>query len=171
MNDPAYGPDAQEALASVQGPHAMTQLTQMQLARLVRLHVGRELYDESATAAPHGVAVYSLSDPGDLRVLRYIGQSSAPRRRFFQHLNAARLWLQDERPWWIKDPKLRPLYSWVRTLYRERARLPTMVIWEWAETVTLARIAERNRIFDMLSQGLPLLNVEAERRAPQLQLF
>lgn len=161
MNDPA----------SVQATHVMVQLSQMQLARLIRLHVSRELYDESATLAPHGVAVYSLSDPGDLRVLRYIGQSSAPRRRFFQHLNAARLWLQDERPWWIKDPKLRPLYSWVRTLYRERARLPAMVIWEWAETVTLARIAERNRIFDMLSQGLPLLNVEAERRAPQLQLL
>jgi len=169
--DPACVPDAQEALADARVAHVMPQLTQAQLARLIRRHVGRELYDESATLAPHGVAVYSLSDPGDLRVLRYIGQSSAPRRRFFQHLNASRLWLPDERAWWIKDPKLRPLYGWIRTLYRERAHLPTMVIWEWVETVTLARIAERNRIFDTLSQGLPLLNVEAERRAPQLQLL
>lgn len=146
-------------------------LTKAQLARLIRLHIGRELYDESAAPAAHGIAVYSLSDPGDLRVLRYIGQTSAPRRRFCQHLNAARLWLPDERPWWIKDPKLRPLYSWIRTLYGERDRLPTMVIWEWAESAAVARIAERNRICETLSQGLPLLNVEAERRAPQLQLL
>ncbi len=171
MSDPAASANAQEALASVEPAHAIAQLTRLQLARLVRLHVGRELYDESATLSPQGVAVYSLSDPGDLRVLRYIGQSAAPRRRFFQHLNAARLWLQDERPWWIKDPKLRPLYSWIRTLYAERARLPTMVIWEWAASTTLARVAERHRILETLSQGLPLLNVEAERRAAQLQLL
>jgi hypothetical protein len=46
-----------------------------------------------------------------------------------------------------------------------------MVIWEWAASTTLARVAERHRILETLSQGLPLLNVEAERRAAQLQLL
>ena len=53
--------------------------------------------------------IYTLSDPRDLRQVRYVGQTSAPRRRLLQHLNAARLWLPDERPWWIKDEKAAPV--------------------------------------------------------------
>lgn len=146
-------------------------LTRAELAHLMRLHVRRELYDDSTPSAARAVAIYSLSDPADLRALRYVGQTSAPRRRFLQHLNAARLWLTDERPWWVKDPNLRPLYEWIRALYRQRRHLPTMVICDWAENVRSARLAERDRICELLSQGLPLLNIEGERRGPQMQLL
>ena len=130
-----------------------------QVRRHIRRHVDHELYDESGHSAPEGIAIYSLSDPSDLRTLRYIGQTSSPRRRLLQHLNAARLWMPPERPWWIRDPKLCPLYEWVRAIYREDSRLPTMVIWEWIERTDSARAAERARICASLSQGLPLLNV------------
>jgi hypothetical protein len=70
-----------------------------------------------------------------------------------------------ERPWWIKDPRLQPLYEWIRTIYQEDGRLPTMVVWEWTEGPGSARVAERARICDGLSRGLPLFNVEAERTA------
>jgi hypothetical protein len=117
-----------------------------------------------------GIAVYSLSDPKTLRVFRYIGQTAFPRRRLLQHLNAARLWLSGEQPWWIKKPRTRPLYEWIRTMYREDLQLPTMVVWEWSETASCARVAERARICEGLSRGLPLLNVEGEREATQQQL-
>src|SRR4051812_48398846 len=72
-------------------------LTKMQLTRLIRRHVAAQLYDESGTEAS-GIAIYTLSDPRDIRAVRYVGQSSAPRRRFLQHLNSARLWLPEEVP-------------------------------------------------------------------------
>jgi hypothetical protein len=84
-------------------------LSQAQLARRIRSHVGAQMYDESAVA-PIGIAIYSLSGPRDIREVRYVGQSADPRRRFLQHLNAAKLWLPDERPWWVKSPKLRPFH-------------------------------------------------------------
>jgi hypothetical protein len=46
-----------------------------------------------------------------------------------------------------------------------------MIIWEWTERVDSARAVERARIYDSLSQGLPLLNVEAARAAKQPQLI
>ncbi|HLK71681.1 MAG TPA: GIY-YIG nuclease family protein [Steroidobacteraceae bacterium] len=141
-----------------------------QLGQHLRRHVQYQLYDASIELDPAGIAIYSLCDPRDIRQARYIGQSSSPRRRFLQHLNTARLWLPDERPWWIKSPKLRPLYDWIRELYREDRRLPTMVVWRWAPTATAARLAEREHIEQCLSEHQPLLNIEAERQATQPQL-
>ena len=144
--------------------------TRPQLTRHLRLHVARELFDES-DAPPVGMAIYSLVDPRDLRAPRYVGQTSSPRRRFLQHLHTARLWLPDERPWWIPQPKLRPLYQWIRVLFQENGRLPTMLVHEWAGSVCSARIAERARIYESLATGLPLLNVEREILGDQWPLL
>jgi hypothetical protein len=144
-------------------------LTKSQLARHVRRHVAAELYDESGTPAK-GTAIYSLSDPRDIRHIRYVGQTSLPRRRFLQHLNTARLWLPDDRPWWVKSPQLRPLYEWIRELYRDELRLPTMVVSAWAKTTRAARLAERAWIYECLANRLPLLNIETEVLRRQMPL-
>ncbi len=143
-------------------------LTKRQLARHLRRHIDVELYDDSGVD-PGTVAIYSLSDPRDLRCVRYVGQSTLPARRFLQHLNTARLWLPEERPWWVKSPKLRPLYHWIRELYRDESRLPTMVICAWVAAAD-ARLAERERIFECLAQSLPILNVETEILGRQIPL-
>jgi len=145
-------------------------LNKAQLARHIRGHSGAQIYDESG-ALPVGIAIYSLSDPRDIREVRYVGQTALPRRRFLQHLNAARLWLPDDRPWWVKSPKLRPLYTWVRELYRDEWRLPTMVVSAWLPTTAEARLAERACIFDCLAKRLPLLNVETEILGRQIALL
>jgi hypothetical protein len=145
-------------------------LSQTQLARHILGHVGAQMYDESAVA-PIGIAIYSLSDPRDIREVRYVGQSADPRRRFLQHLNAAKLWLPDERPWWVKSPKLRPLYHWIRELYREELRMPTLVVSAWVATASDARLVERTRIFECLARRLPLLNVETEILGRQAALL
>jgi hypothetical protein len=144
--------------------------TKAELARHIRQHVARELYDDSGLG-PVGTAIYSLSDPRDLRLTRYIGQTSAPRRRFLQHLSTARLWLPEETPWWVRQPRLRPLYEWLRELYRQEQRLPTMVIHSWVDTTHSARLAERARIIAALANALPLLNVERELLDRQLPLI
>jgi hypothetical protein len=128
------------------------------------------VYDESGAAAC-GKAVYSLSDPRDLRVVRYIGQTGNPRRRLIQHLSTAQLWLPDELPWWIKSPKLRPVSEWIRALYTDERRLPIMVILQWLQTEAQARVAERSRIYECLERRLPLLNVEVEILGRQLPLI
>jgi hypothetical protein len=135
--------------------------TKNQVARQIRSHVVRELYDESQQLGL-GIAIYSLADPRELRVSRYVGQTSSPQRRFLQHLNTARVWFPDEQPWWVFQPKLRPLYDWIRELYRDEGRLPTMILHEWAGTLPRARLAERARIYESLSHGLPILNCERE---------
>jgi len=147
-----------------------TSLTQTQIARVIRLHTASQLYDESA-GEPFGFAIYTLSDPRDIRAVRYVGQTRSPRRRFLQHLNTARLWLPEEVPWWVKSPKLRPLYEWIRTLYREEGRLPMMVVVGWEGTVAGARVAERARIYQCLENRLPLLNVEVEILGRQVTLI
>jgi hypothetical protein len=136
------------------------------LARQFRCHVMSQFYDDSGTA-PAGTAIYLLSDPREIRRARYVGLTKAPRRRFLQHLAGARLWLPDLTPWWIESPRLRPLYSWIRELYRDGSRLPTMVIDSWAETSADARVLERRRIYECLALQLPLFNVEAERPLEQ----
>jgi hypothetical protein len=148
-------------------------LARVELSRRIRRHVGHELYDDSLQSATSGsgIAIYGLSDPRELRCVRYVGQTLSPRHRFLQHLNAARLWLADERPWWIGDPKLRPLYEWIRALYQQDGCLPTMVVSSWAESRASARLAERARICECLAGQLPLLNVEAQRQAGQYQLL
>ncbi len=142
-------------------------LTKAQLARRIRNH---QHYDESGVA-PREFAIYTLSDPRDLRGVRYVGQTGAPRRRLLQHLNTARLWLPDELPWWVKSPKLRPLYEWIRELHRDEFRLPAMVICAWEETASAARLAERAQIFSCLERRLPLLNVESQILGRQIVLI
>jgi len=141
-----------------------------QLRRRFRRHTQTEIYDDSNTP-PGGLAIYTLSDPRDIRDARYVGQTRAPRRRFLQHLNHAQLWLPDELPWWVKQPKLRPLYTWVRKLYRDQYRLPVMVISAWAATPGEARAAERATIFACLADQMPLLNVETELLRGRIPLF
>jgi hypothetical protein len=145
-------------------------LIKTQVARRIRIHVGSELHDDSCVA-PQGIAIYWLSDPRDIREVRYVGQTSAPSRRFRQHLNTARLWLPHERPWWVKSPKLRPLYQWIRELFEDEHRLPVMVISAWAENPGEARLAERARIYECLAKRLPLLNVEGEILGRQTPLL
>jgi hypothetical protein len=119
----------------------------------LRLH----LLDESA-AAQAGIAIYSLADPRAVRDSRYIGQTAHPRRRLLQHVRRARLWLADEKPWWVREPRLEPLYGWIRELYQQEGRLPVMVVHEWVDAQQ-AHAAERARIRACLEQQLPLLNV------------
>jgi hypothetical protein len=123
-----------------------------------------------AGASVGGVALYGLSDPRDIRDVRYIGQTRAPANRFLQHISAARLWLPDELPWWIKSPQLRPLYSWIRRLYSEDRRLPVMLIRAWMPTSKEARLAERAQIIECLTDGRELYNVEKELLGRQLPL-
>jgi hypothetical protein len=127
----------------------------------LRRHSRANLYDESGTG-PIGVALYGLSDPRDLRDVRYIGQSRSPSSRFLQHLGTAQLWMPDDKPWWVKSPKLRPLYSWIRGLYSDGGRLPVMLISAWLPSTKEARVAERVRIIECLSEGRELYNVERE---------
>jgi hypothetical protein len=145
-------------------------LTKAELARRLRQHARRELYDDSGLV-PDGTAIYSLADPRDLRLTRYIGQTSAPQRRFLQHLSSARLWLPAERPWWVRQAKLRPLYEWLRELYAQEQRLPTMVIHAWVPNTYNARLIERARIVAALADNLPLLNVERELLGRQMPLI
>ena len=119
-----------------------------------------QLYDDSGVT-PGEIAIYSLSDPRNLREIRYIGQTRAPLRRLRQHLSTARLWLPEQTPWWVRSPRLRPLYEWIRALYRDGERLPVMVICAWVEAVQ-ARTAEHEHICACLEKQLPLLNVEGE---------
>jgi hypothetical protein len=144
--------------------------TKEQLGKQFRSHVGVQLYDDSGVTA-QGIAIYSLSDPRDIRAVRYIGQTSAPRRRFLQHLNTAMLWMSDDKPWWVKFPKMRPLSEWIRELYRDELRLPVMVITAWMPTVSDARVAECTRIYECLEKRLRLLNVECEILGQQLPLI
>jgi len=145
-------------------------LDRPQTARYLRSHVAAQLYDESGLP-PLGTAIYTLSDPRELRQVRYVGQSRAPKRRFLQHLNTARVWMLADTPWWIKDPRLRPLSEWIRQLFLEELRLPTMVIRDWVGTSAEARLAERARICAYLQDQLPLLNFESELSGSQIQLL
>jgi hypothetical protein len=140
--------------------------TRQEFTRYLRAQVSGHLYDDSGMAA-EGTALYSLSDPRDIRQIRYIGQTQNPRRRLLQHWNTARLWLPEVTPWWVRSPKLRPLYDWIRELHREGERLPVMVVSAWTANVSAARLAERQLIYAFLADRLPLLNVEREVLGPQ----
>jgi hypothetical protein len=144
-------------------------LSKAQFVRQLRNRLVSHLYDESGVA-PEGVAIYSLSDPRDIRDIRYVGQTTAPRRRLLQHIGTARLWLPNERPWWVKSPKLRPLYDWLREIYRDGERLPVMVVSAWTD-VSNARALERDRIYDCMQRKLSLLNFERELLGRQIPLI
>lgn len=127
------------------------------LQRELRRRLHLYLLDESGVT-PAGTAIYSLADPREARISRYIGQTAQPRRRLMQHLRTARLWLPDETPWWITAPRLRPLYRWIRDLYSEEGRLPVMLVHAWVEAQH-APLAERDHIRICLERQLPLLNI------------
>ena len=121
---------------------------------------------DDSGVAPEGVAIYTLSDPRELRTVRYIGQTLAPRRRCLQHVRTARLWLPDELPWWVRSPRLRPLYGWIRELFGQEGRLPVMVVCAWVGAAQ-ARVCERSLICACLERQQPLLNFEGELRRRQ----
>jgi len=147
---------------------AAAALTQVQVSRLIRARLDRLLVDDSSTS-PLDAAIYTLSDPRDLRCVRYVGQTRTPRRRLLQHLNAARLWLPDARPWWVKDPRLLPVYEWIRELFQDEQRLPVMLVVEWTTSADV-RLAERRRILEAIASGQPVLNVEARLAGRSLLL-
>src|SRR5215469_3612151 len=121
-------------------PSPAASTLQRELRRRLHLH----LFDESGVT-PAGTAIYSLADPREARVTRYIGQTAQPSRRLMQHLRTARLWLPDETPWWIEAPQLLPLYHWIRDLYGQERRLPVMIVLAWVDAED-ARLAERDHI-------------------------
>ena len=118
-----------------------------------------------------GTAIYTLSDPRDVKSPRYVGQTHDPRRRFAQHVQMARLWLPDEPPWWVRSPKHRPLYAWIRELHRDGGRLPFMWVQQWVEIGADPLVAERAAIMRLLADGASLLNVEARQLGAQLPLL
>jgi hypothetical protein len=123
---------------------------------------------------PGGTAIYTLSDPRAVRCARYVGQTCHPRARYAQHLRTARLSLPDgagNAPWWVRSPKYRPLYAWIRELYRDGGRLPFMWVDEWLAPGVDPRVAERAAIMRWLAQGAALLNVEARQQGAQLPLL
>lgn len=141
-----------------------------QLARLLRAAARSHVYAVPERTADC-TAIYTLVDPRDARCARYVGQTRDPRRRFAQHLHTARLWLPDSTPWWVRSPKYRPLYDWIRALYRDGGRLPFMRVAEWVDAGTDPLAAERAAIMRLLAQGAELLNVEARRLGAQLPLL
>ena len=137
------------------------------IAAAARCHI----HDAAGGGVPGATAVYSLADPRDVRGARYVGQTRDPQRRFAQHVRTARLWLPDDVPWWVRSPRYRPLYVWIRELHREGGRLPFMWIEQWVPPEADALAMERATMMRLLSQGAALLNVEANRLGPQLPLL
>lgn len=137
-------------------------LTKRQLARHVRARLAESIHDEFGSE-PGGFAVYTLSDPREIRDVRYVGQTGSPARRFLQHIDTARLWQPEDAPWWFKPPALRPLYEWIRALHRDGNRLPLMIVTAWVPTLAEARAGERASIYELLRANRALFNVECAR--------
>jgi len=148
----------------------MKPLDRQQLGRHIRQRMVELLLDESGEEAS-GFAVYTLSDPRDLRDVRYVGQTRSPRRRLLQHIQMSRLWLPEDLPWWFGEPQLRPLYEWMRELHRDDYRLPAMLITRWTDSVAAARLIERELILSHLGRGQVLFNVEREILERQMPLL
>jgi hypothetical protein len=138
----------------------LTQPQQYEISRSIRRRSAAHILD-AAGSEPSEAAIYALTDPRDLEQVRYIGQTRSPPSRYRQHLNEARLWLPDEVPWWIKSPRLRPLYGWIRQLYADEQRMPIMMIVAWTES-RLARQEEGRHIREYLRHQKPLLNFEKD---------
>ena len=136
------------------------------LAAAARLHV-----HDAAAGCGAGTAVYTLADPRDVLRPRYVGQTRDPHARFAQHVRTARLWLPDTTPWWVRSPKHRPLYAWIRELHRVGGRLPFMWVEEWVELDRDPLVAERAAIMRWLARSAALLNAEALKLGPQLPLI
>jgi len=154
----------------VEGESQSGGLSQAELNRQLRARVAQLLFDTSGMTAV-GTAIYALADPRDAHEPRYIGQTRSPRRRLLQHIGQARLWLPADLPWWIKEPRLRPLYEWLRALHRDGGRLPVMIVTEWVGEGADARSVERTRIHEGLARQQPLLNYEGEVLGRQMSLL
>ena len=139
-----------------------------QLERRIRAARRRHIIDVTGRE-PADAAVYTLTDPRDVRAPRYVGLTRSPARRYAQHLRAARLWLPAELPWWIREEEFRPLYGWIRELFRDGERLPMMVITQWTDCGN-APASEQALIRSCLAEGLPLLN-RVSRGGLTLELF
>ena len=126
---------------------------------------------DAAGGVAGATAIYTLADPRDVRCARYVGQTRDPQRRFAQHVRTARLWLPDEIPWWVRSPRYRPLYEWIRALHRDEGRLPFMWVTEWLDPGADALVAERAAIMRLLAAGAVLLNAEASSGGAQLPLL
>ena len=116
-----------------------------------------------ASGLHEGIALYTLSDPRDVRAVRYVGQTRAPLRRYRQHVRAASLLLATAMPWWARAPHLVPLHGWIRTLYGDGRRLPFMLVHQWVACVAEALALERALIERHRAAGCQLLNCEALR--------
>ena len=130
----------------------VSSLNRIQVGQKVRRHIREQLYHEIGMSA-HGIAIYTLSDPRSIRDVRYVGQTSSPARRFLQHLNTAKLWLPDDVPWWVKSPKLRPLYTWIRELYTDEHRLPVMVVSACVDSVKRRESPSGRRLSNVYGNG------------------
>ena len=136
------------------------------LAAAARSHI-----HDGGVGCVGGTALYTFADPREVGCARYVGQTRDPARRFAQHVRTARLWLPDETPWWVRSPKHRHLYEWIRALYREEGRLPFMWVAEWLGPRADPLVAERAAIMRLLARGEALLNVEARQLGAQLLLL
>ena len=133
--------------------------------------VRKHIHDGFGGGCAGAAAIYTLADPREVRRARYVGQTRDPRRRFAQHVRTAWLELPDEVPWWVRSPKHRPLYAWIRALHRDGGRLPFMWIEEWVDPEVAPRVAERAAIMRLLADGAALLNAEARYLSSQLLLL
>jgi hypothetical protein len=154
--------EAVNLCSEVSNARAPSSETQALIARRVRRTLPFLISEDSPGEHGH-FALYTLADPRDVRGVRYVGQTRAPRRRYLQHVRSARLWLAAAQPWWIRLPRLRTLYVWIRELYADEQRLPFMLVSEWFASEAEAREQERCLITQLAERGLPLLNAEAER--------
>jgi hypothetical protein len=143
--------------------------TRAELRRRFRNHVDAQLYDDSGFAA-RGAAICSLSDPRDIRRVRYVGQTSAPRRRFLQHLNTAMLWMPDEAPWWVKSRTSTAQCMDQATLPR-RASSGGHGNYRMGGQCFSGQVTECARIYQCLERRLRLLNVETEILGRQVPLL
>lgn len=137
-------------------------VTPAEITRRLRREVGVLVCDDSQRP-PEGIALYTLSDPRDVRAVRYVGQSRAPARRYGQHVRAACLWLCVPTPWWVRRPHLVPLYTWIRALHEDGARLPFMLVTHWVPALEQARALEQSLIAAHRAAGCALFNCEALR--------
>ena len=147
----------------------MTPYDRATLNREIRRRLPALRFDASG-AEPSGFAIYTLSDPRDVRLVRYVGQTANPSRRHTQHVAQARLWMPDTLPWWIRRPELQPLYEWIRALHADEGRLPTMIVAAWCLRPRDARALERETIMKYLAERMPLLNCEATLLGAQIPL-
>lgn len=131
---------------------------------------------DDAPAPPGGSraeawAIYSLSDPRNLRAYRYVGQTRWPARRLLQHVLSAHAAappasLDDgDIAWWMTPRERGPLQAWILELHAEGQRLPCMVVHGWEQSAREAIEAERRMIEECLRQGHALFNAEARKRS------